>query len=533
MKNMDNLCMRCMSDLKNENICPKCGEKKGEPQLTPFLPKKTILGSRYVIGAGLEINGEGLSYIGYDNVKETKIYIREFFPENLCIRREDFTNVMAYSYKKSLFEKELEKFLKYFRSVARLRNIPAICAIYDIFKENGTAYIIIEWVEGMRLDKFVSEKGGKLSWDEARPMFIPLISSLNKMHGARVLHLGISPKNIFVEPNGKMKLTGFAIDDLRKLNSPIEAQLYDGCSALEQYIDIYDMDQSTDVYGLTATLFLTLTGEYPQTATKRKKDDRLLMPRDVVRIIPDNVISGIASGLRVYPNNRTLSFERLKVEISGSNLAALSFTKEEKIDFKKDNKKNKNFILGLISCLVALVILGLCFIFYWFIFRNNNQQSQNNASSEGLNTNETLEEIENKEKILIPNLKGKKFEELKSQSKDSVGYEVLMLSEEFNDNIDQGYVISQTPGEGEEAYEGAIIAVNISKGSKMRKLPNIKGKTISEAALAVSAAGLIPVESWESSADIPEGYVVGYANNKEGDMVEYNSEVVIVRSSVS
>lgn len=531
MKTLDNLCMGCMNDLENEYVCSKCGEKRGEAQETPFLPKKFVIGSRYIIGKGLEVNGEGLSYIGYDKVKGLKVYIREFFPENLCSRGEDFINVRVSSYKKGMFEKEFEKFLKYFRSVARLRNIPALCAIYDIFKENNTAYIIMEWIDGVSLDKFVAQKGGAIPWNEVRLMFMPLISALSGMHKSGVLHLGISPENLLIEDTGKIRLTGFAMEDLRKMNSPLEPQLYDGCSALEQYVEIYDMDQSTDVYSLTASLFLALTGEYPQIATKRKKDDRIFMPKEIVRVMPDTVISGLASGLRVYPNNRTLSFDSLKIEISNSNLTQFTLEEKKKDEIKEEKREKIDFILGVKSCVATLLVLIFSFVFYSVVFKKYNFWSNEN-SSQKMEQKETLDDtLRGEKRVSVPNLREKNFKDLQTLDNINEDYEILLLSEEFNDDIPSGCIISQTPGAGEEVYEGAIIAVNVSKGSKMRKLPAVKEKTISEAAIAVSSVGVRPAETWSNSEDIPEGYVIDYADRKEGDMVEYDSEVILVRSS--
>lgn len=534
MKDIDSLCMGCMNYLYDEDICPKCHQKRGKPQETPFIPKKTIIGSRYIVGESLEMNGEGLSYIGYDKVKGLKVYIREFFPIGLCERAEDFTNVKILPHKKFIFEQQFNRFLKCFRSVARLRNISAFSAVYDMFEENSTAYIIMQWIEGEKLDKFLAKKGGYICWDEAKPMFMPLISALSKMHESGILHLGISPRNVFVNTQDKLILTGFATKDLRKLNSPLEAQLYDGCSALEQYIEIYDLDQSTDVYGFTATLFLALTGEYPNTATKRKKDDKLLMPKDIVRSISDNVISGIASGLRVYPNNRTLSFERLKAELFSSNLTQISvnssnYNKPEKRIKDTNEPRNKKFVLGLVSCLIAFFVLVLFFFLYWFIMKKG--EYQYSSDNQDVDSIESIEEsIEEKTKISIPDIYGKNFYELKEIDISELKIEILLMSEEFSEEVEEGCIMYQTPAAGSESYEGAIVAVNVSKGKKTRILPYIKGRTISEAALAVSSAGLVPIESWSQSSEIAEGYVVGYEGHKEGDTLEAGSEVIIIRS---
>ena len=538
MNNIDNLCMGCMSEIGNENVCPYCNERKDELQEAPFMPKGTIIGERYIVGKGLKINGEGLSYIGYDKIKKMRVYIREFYPSNICSRNEGHTDIKVLGYQKSIFEKELIKFLKYFRSVARLRNLSQICAVYDIFKENKTAYVIFEWIDGISFDRFLGDRGGRLSWSEVRAFFMPLLSSLRDMHLAKVRHLGISPQNMIITPAGKIKLVGFSIKDLRKKDSVIEVQLYDGCSAIEQYINAYQVDDSTDVYGFAASMFLALTGEYPPEASKRKQDDRLLMPQEIVKTIPGNVISALASALRVYSNNRTLSFERLRAELADSPLTQIDIEKKKPqpsalpvVKNKKvKEKSNTAFMWGMISCAVALAVLLVCLILYWFFWKNKDNSE---SIPYGENTKQLVdisERVEETSQIDVPDLRGKSFTKLQSELTSGSDYKVAMTSEEFSDDVDEGGVISQNPSYGEKAEKGVTIAVTVSKGSKMRTLPDIRGKTISEASLAVSNAKLKPVEAREYNDNISEGIVMGYKDKNAGDKVEYGTEVTILVS---
>lgn len=546
---MENLCMNCMESAEDSrDICPHCGEPLNEPQITPFIPKKTTLTDRYIVGKGIEMDGEGLSYIGYDMVKETKIYIREFYPSNFCTRTNDFTKVQVLPDSEKLFKGLLIEFLKYFRSIARLRNLPAIMSVYDIFEENNTAYIICEWIDGTQLDKYISSKGGFLNWDEAKIMFMPLLSSLSHMEACGIRHLGICPQNILVTPENKLRLTGFATKSLRSVNSLINSQLYDGCSAIEQYLDDYKPSESTDVYGFTASLFLALTGEYPLAAPKRRQNDKLLMPQNVLDNLPENVVSAIATALRVYPNNRTLSFENLGIELSDSPLLRVKNMAEPGENFSyehqstdKDNKKSNGIIWGIISCVFALILLLVFLGIYWFWWRDNaaNQQSrssgtQSTSQDEEDQTEETSkndDSAQTKEKIAVPDLIGRNFKNLQEElSSGSSKYRVVLLSEEFHDTIGEGCIISQTPNYGEEMEVDSTIAVNVSKGSKKRILPDVMGKTLSEASQLVTNAKLVPTAASEFSNDFAEGTVIGYKNHKAGDTVDYGSEVVIIVS---
>ena len=186
---MENRCMDCMELLENnEDICGNCGGEVNLEQPLPFMPKNTFLEDRYVIGKGLEMDGEGLSYIGYDKSEGRKVYVREFYPSNFAERGSDGIEVKTDPNFEKVFKILRANFLKYFKFVARIRNLPAVVSVYDIFEENNTAYVICEWVEGKRLDRFLGLNGGMLDWETAKNMFMPFLSSLSRMEaGVQIL----------------------------------------------------------------------------------------------------------------------------------------------------------------------------------------------------------------------------------------------------------------------------------------------------------------------------------------------------------
>lgn len=538
--------MNCFksSDILN-GTCPHCGKNLVNPQAEPFLPQKTLLANRYYIGKAIKMDGEGLEYAGYDKVENSRVYIREFFPSQICQRSENFEKILVLTNKSSEFRRLLTDFLKYFRSIARLRNLSSIAAVYDIFEENNTAYVIFEWVEGIKLDKYMSSRSEPLEWHEAQALFMPLLSSLIYMSNAKVHHLGICPENIIVTSEQKLILSGFATKNLRSLHSDIDGQLYDGCSAIEQYTKNFEPAEVTDVYGFSATLFWSLTGEFPLTAPKRKNNDKLLMPKDILDVIPENVISALANALRVYPNNRTLSFENLRIELSDSpilhvqDISSGFRPNSPELSMQKKPQKNSTAIWGIISCACALIILISALVVYWFWLRNNsnnkNSSSQQTEISEidkVYSAAEKMEE-ESKEKsdtIPVPNLIGKNYKSLNDSAKD---YQLAIMGEDFSDKIEEGSIISQNPSPGEEMERYAAIAVNLSKGSKQRTLPEIEGKSVSEASQLITAQRLVPVQTSEFSKEFAEGVVIGYKNYKPGEKLEYGSEVTIVISKGS
>ena len=543
---MENLCMNCMKELEeSKDICPYCGYETSSKQAKPFLPFETVLQERYIVGKGLEIDGEGLSYIGYDKSKNSKIYIREFFPGNICERSSDKIQVSRITQKSKIFDNLMFEFLKCFRAVAKVRNLPSITSVYDIFNENGTAYVVMEWIEGKSLDKFLSKSGGYISWNKAKLMFMPLLSSLIKAEKFGIRHLGICPANMLVTEDDKIKLTGFATKSLRSAYSEIEGQLYDGCSALEQYSKNYEPSEATDIYGFMSSLFLAVTGEYPMSAPKRLRDDRLLITENILKELPDNVVSSFANALKVSPSNRTLSFETLRIELSNSPVLRVKGMGEPDENFeldiedqKDDSEKKENAKWGIISCISALALLLVGLGVYLYILNNTGSLSQNNSDSDNQNTvyqtADTNDSGTETQKFTVPNLVGRNYNNLQEEvAKGGSNYKLVLLSKDFNDSVGEGCVTSQIPMAGEEATVGSTIAVNISKGPQKRTVPAVKGKTLSEASQLITNAKLIPVKTSEYSNEYPEGIVRGYKDCSEGDQLDYNSKVTIVVSKGS
>lgn len=535
---MLDLCMNCMERLKNdEEVCPKCHEMRNQEQPRPFLAKGKIIGERYIVGKGIKKDPEGLSYVGYDFIKNSKVYVRELFPQEICTRGSKNELVVDDSAEaKEKMNILLKDFLGYFRSIARLRNLTSIVSVYDILEQNGTAYVIMQWIDGKPLDEYLQSQGESLSWKQARTLFMPVLSSLIKMHFAGVKHLGIAPCNMIVTDENKIKLTGFATSHLRTSDMVEERELFDGCSALEQYIPDSEISENTDVYGFAACLFFALTGEYPLEAMERKKKDRLLMPSDVMKQLPDTVVSAIANALRVYPNSRTISFEALRIELSNSPVLQVKNIYDNPQNFDIPSRKEKpsgksTGVLGILSCVFSLIILAASFAVYWFWIKNKDftPQIQIPQETQTIIPDQDKEEQEDA-KVEVPQLVGKALSDVEAAANISNDYKVVVLSEEFHESIPEGKIISQSPAYGEKMYSGSTITVNVSKGKSKRALPDITGKSLSEASLLLADAKFITSQVSEENDKFKEGTVIGYQSYKAGDLVDYGSDIVIVVS---
>ena len=189
----------------------------------------------------------------------------------------------------------------------------------------------------------------------------------------------------------------------------------------------------------------------------------------------------------------------------------------------------------MIACVVALIVLLVSLGIYLF-FLSNTVTIQSDSSTAAESTEEITHQVYDtsnaeSEKIAVPNLVGRNYENLKEEiSNSNLNYQVVILSVDFSDDFGEGCIISQTPTAGEEMPLGSTIAVNVSKGPQKQIVPDVTGKTLSEASQAITNAKLVPVQTSEYNDDYAQGIVIGYKNCEEGDLLDYGTEVIIIVS---
>ena len=292
------LCFGCMEPLGDgENICKRCGYDQHATSLANYLKPGTLLHERFLVGKMLAANGEGVTYIGFDTSVECKILIREYFPERLCSRVPNSAAIDVKYEHLAQYKALMAEYTELNKALARLRNLSHLNPAIDMFAENNTTYAVYEYLEGSTLLDYLRENAGELSWNTVRRIFPPLFTTLSLLHNAGVLHRGLSPETIFVTDKGEIKLTGFCISAVRTNDTELDAELFDGYAAPEQYFADRQQGTWTDVYGICAVLYRILTGCRASDAMSRQDYDSLVPPSELNPKIPENVSEGIMKGL--------------------------------------------------------------------------------------------------------------------------------------------------------------------------------------------------------------------------------------------
>ena len=529
------LCMGCMQEIGNNIICPECGFDNSEKQQTPFLPYGTVLANRYIIGAGIDTNGESTRYLGFDKQTGNVVIVCEFLPVGLFSRDENTTEVKV-SYEDRLnYGKLKDDFINYYRILSDLRELSALMNIHNIFEENNTVYVVEENEDLIPFEEYVERSNGSLEWDIARPLFMPVISALEALHKRSIGHYAIAPKNMYITSSGKIKISGFATENERKRGTPLKSQLFSGAAAPEQYLTNFPLDDITDIYGFCATLFYALTGHLPKSAPERKQDSRLLMSTNTVKHLPPHVVSALANGLQVERENRITDFDQLRSQLSVAHTAKaiqdeISRTASMNLPEDTSNSKSRNGMshisIVIIAASITVLVLGIIGTF-WVM--------QNPLAGMFGDTSSTVESTQSTEWTgpTIPNYLGMTYEEAsKAAESDSSITLYRNYTDEYSDEYEEGKIMSQSPAAGSKLTQedGILISVTVSKGSQMRELPKIEGSSIEQAASDIAEKGLLATPEYQYSDKYAEGRVVGYKDHQAGDTVEYGSNVTVIIS---
>ncbi len=322
----EKLCMSCMDDDSGESVCPKCGAPFDLPSKNSLqLKPRTVLRDQYLIGRALGHGGFGITYLAWDIGLATKLAVKEYMPSGVAGRATGETKVLAYSEaSKQEFEWGLERFLEEARTLKKFSKYPGIVSVDTIFRENGTAYLVMEHLDGWTFEEFLRKRGGKVSVETALRILLPLIDALGPVHAEGILHRDISPDNIYLTRAGKVKLIDFgaARNALGQKSRNLSIILKEGYAPEEQYRATGVQGPWTDVYATAATFYHALTGRIPQPALDRLAEDRVEPPSALGIAIDAPVEAALMKALAVRAADRFQSMEDFKTALGGDSVAS-------------------------------------------------------------------------------------------------------------------------------------------------------------------------------------------------------------------
>lgn len=276
-----------------------------------WLNEGTVLGGRYTLESVLGKGGYGITYKGMDNRLQIPVAIKEYYPIFWCSRfTESGNNVVVNQGMEGDYCKGLDRFCDEARTLAQLGGVPSVVRVTDFFEENGTGYLVMEYLDGQNLKQMLDGFGGRIPAQVLLPVISPVLFALRKIHEKGMIHRDLSPDNIMMLADGSVCLIDFGNARDTSDNKSMTLAMKEGFAAPEQYRS-KGQGTYTDVYGLCATLYYCLTGKLPPQAMERLMGEPFLKPSEMGVDIPGWQEQAIMDGLDLYVQKRIQNMEDL------------------------------------------------------------------------------------------------------------------------------------------------------------------------------------------------------------------------------
>ena len=318
----DTFCPGCFADRGRANPCPHCGYDEAVERSPLVLPHRTMLHGQFVVGRVLgKPGGFGITYLGWDLNLQTQVAIKEFLPRDLAGRSPDRATVVAHSGDDGEhFRFGLEQFLREARTIAQL-NHPNIVRVRHFFEANGTAYLVMDYYQGLSLAEYLDQQGDRIPEEQAKQLMLPILDGLRAVHAKGFLHRDIKPQNIYLarlDSGGVRPILldfGAARQAMGERSRSLSVVITPGYAPFEQYQRTGRQTIATDIYAAAAVLYRMLTGITPMEAVERVDRDELRPATDFG--ISEQLSTAIAHAMAMSPSVRPQSVREFQALLTG------------------------------------------------------------------------------------------------------------------------------------------------------------------------------------------------------------------------
>lgn len=313
-----NYCYSCFCEIQGiEDFCPFCGaDTKTVSKNERILLPGTILNGKYLIGQAIGEGGFGITYRGMDLNLKLKVAIKEYFPPSLATRDVSTgdTNIHIISGNAEVhFQKGLEDFTKEANRLSQFTHLDGVVSVLNFFFENNSAYMVMEYIDGISLKGYLEKQNGKLDWRETLRLLHPIIISLSAIHNTGIIHRDISPDNIMMTKQGQMILIDFGSARNVSTNQQNTVVLKKGYAPIEQYQTNGNQGTWTDVYSICATIYRMISGTKPMDALDVAQGNMRIPGVQIFdHSIPKFVNTAVQQGMSVRPENRIQTMKELE-----------------------------------------------------------------------------------------------------------------------------------------------------------------------------------------------------------------------------
>lgn len=306
---------------------PEPNSNSNPAEFPDALPIGTRLGD-FTVTKVIGLGGFGIVYMAYDKALERTVAIKEYLPITIAGRTSAQTVLVRSTHQLDTYTSGLQSFMREARLQARFSH-PAMLEVYQVWEQNGTAYMAMRYYPGHSLRDLRYDAQGSQLFDEAsiKRIMWPVFDALEELHSQSILHRDVSPDNILIMPSGAPVLLDFGSARMvvAGAEQSLTTVLKPGYAPLEQYADDGAMVQGTwtDVYGLGAVLhFLAVGSPPPQAVTRLLGGSLRLFDEEAPLRYSPEFVAAVNGALVVKPNDRLQSIAAFREALGWSNEAS-------------------------------------------------------------------------------------------------------------------------------------------------------------------------------------------------------------------
>lgn len=332
------LCMGCMTELERPGMpCPVCGFDVSRYQRPEnSLPLYEIVNGKYMIGRVLGIGGFGITYIAWDFYQGKRVCVKEYFPRGIAVRNfsgRSYSEQISVSLHCTLgaytqhldsiqaaYMEGMKSYIREAENLSRYYLMPGIVSIRDFFYGNRTAYIVMEYIDGMDMKRFAKGMGGRLRPEDVFALLKDVLKALEAVHQDKIIHRDISPDNIMLTRQYQAVLIDFGAARDYGNSGKVPIQLKHGYAPVEQYEKDGKQGPWTDVYSMCASMYYLMTGIRIQSSPERKKHDQVQGLRALGVQIAEGQEYAIWKGLGIEAEQRYQSIAELYQDLYGESI---------------------------------------------------------------------------------------------------------------------------------------------------------------------------------------------------------------------
>jgi len=549
------LCPSCQEPMGENNVCPACGYSlDGDGYDSAYLkPGATLKKGRYLVGGLSHKNGESATYDGFDyKTRETR-WIREYFPTSLARRNADTGEVSPLEGLEAQYKALTSDFIDLCNEIKRLEVTERVIPITDVFVENNTVYAIYQSMDVVSFDEYLSGIGGKLSVKKALEMFLPFCNMVGGIHDNGYIHRGISPFTVYVDEDDNLYLWDFSLSATRTAHSELDAELFNGYSAPEQYAPTGWQGTWTDVYAVAALFYRTVSGFVPPKSTMIGEDRPLSQLEDLVMDMPKRISDAVSHAMAVDTGDRVQTvydFVSRMIESPISNTAVFETKKtkrqvpetrpavpggqayeREQAPPRRQSRGDGGFkyVIFTLVFTVAILVFGILYIMNTYFPGMLTPQEPPRPGSHSLDeaegdsdddlgleipaadTDASGEDDDADAEITVPRFVGQMLTVVEEDENYKALFE-FTVEEDYSADFPEGVIFKQEPDGNTtipKTENPTTVVLHVSLGPQLVKMPNLIGKSFDEATRILADMGLSYNRIDQFAAGAPVGSVVG------------------------